>query len=116
MNRINISEQIDLIKSLHCGDYIYVSYDEGFSYISIVKGIEVTNNSLVVNEFASACVDTLLEDDDEVDFLYYDTYFTILNGDDYHKVRKATKEETEYLNRLLEEDGNKYVNGKLIKQ
>lgn len=115
MSRINISEQIDLIKSLHCGDYIYVAYDEGFSYISIVKGIEVTNNSLVVNEFASVCVDTPLENDDEVDFLYYDTYFAILDGDDYQEVRQATKEETEYLNRLLEEDGNKYVNGKLIK-
>lgn len=119
MNGMSFSEKIDFIKSLRCGDYICAVYNDGFTYLSIVKDVEKDNNVLSINELASVCVDTPEENDDEVDFLYYNTNFS-LYGNPYIKyqvdcVRKATQEEIEYMDRLLKEDGNKYSNGKMIK-
>lgn len=119
MNYMNFSDKVDFIKSLRCGDYIYLSYIDGYEYLSIVKNIDLNGNAFLINEFASVCVNTPEENDDEVDFLYYNTNSFIYKNhnvqNQFDCIRKATQEEIKYFDRLLKEDGNRYSNGKMIK-
>lgn len=99
------------VKDLKRGDYTYneIDTDEGtFGYVSIFE--EITEEDKFA-EIVAAGSKMPKGYEDDYDALYYNTKGVIPT-----RIRFATDDEKEYLNRLLrDDDGKVFSNGKLRK-
>lgn len=109
MKFMSIEEKVEFAKSLKGGDYVYIGFENGASFLSIVESVEDSKDILKINEFVTSVYEMGKGDDeDEIDFMYYHTQSVLYkyapSNCNFYMIRKATLGEKRHLNKLLKDD------------